>query len=68
MPKVGARTLSATLDAMEAFLITTVVVIVAVVLIYLGVKKWFQEDYDEEVSGKPSALYDSDIPDEEFNE
>lgn len=65
---MGAGVPSATLDSMEAFLITTVVVIVAVVLIYMGVKKWFQEDYDEEVSGKPSALYDSDIPDEEFNE
>jgi len=53
---------------MEAFLITTVIVIVAVVLIYMGVRKWFQEDYDEEISGKPSALYDSDIPDEEFND
>jgi len=51
-----------------AFLITTVIVIIAVALIYAGVKKWFQEDYEEDVSGKPSALYDPDIPDEEFND
>lgn len=53
---------------MAAFLITTVIVIVAVALIYAGVKKWFQEDYDEQVSGEPSALYDPDIPKEEFDD
>ena len=51
---------------MTAFLITTVVVIIAVVIIYAVVKRWFQEDYDESTSGKPSALYDEEIPPEEF--
>ncbi|MDJ0790670.1 MAG: hypothetical protein QNJ71_02130 [Acidimicrobiia bacterium] len=51
---------------MTAFLVTTVIVIIAVVLIYAAVKRWFREDYDETVSGKPTALYDEEIPPEEF--
>ena len=51
---------------MEAFLVTTVIVIIAVVLLYVGVKRWFKDDYDETVSGKPAALYDEEIPPEEF--
>jgi len=53
---------------MAAFVVTTLFVIIAVILIYVAVKKWFQDDYVEDVSGKPSALYDPDIPEEEFDD
>ena len=53
---------------MAAFVITTVIVIIAVILIYAAVKRWFAEDYVEEVSGKPAAMYDEEIPPEEFPE
>jgi hypothetical protein len=51
---------------MTAFVVTTVIVIIAAVLIYAAVKRWYQQDYDESVTGKPSALYDEEIPPEEF--
>ncbi len=29
-------------------------------------KRWYQQDYDESVTGKPSTLYDEEIPPEEL--
>ena len=39
---------------MAAFLITTGVVIVALVLIYAAVKRWYRDDYEEGVTDMPS--------------
>jgi divalent metal cation (Fe/Co/Zn/Cd) transporter len=46
---------------MAAFLITTIIVIVALVLIYGAVKRFYKDDYDPAAMPKPEPPLSDDI-------